>query len=222
MTPIITAFASSPDKGRGLARDMRVRWALEEAGRAYEVRLVSFEEMKQPAHLALHPFGQIPTWEEEGLSLFETGSVVLRVAEEAQPGRLLPAEPAGRARAIMWMFAALNTVEPPIVEREMARLLERDAPWAEQRALTLDARVETRLRQLSQRLGEAEWLEPDGFTAGDLMMVSVLMRLEDEAILEAFPNLSAYLARARARPAFERAFEAQWRVFLAAPQRPGS
>jgi len=144
------------------------------------------------------------------------------VAEEAQPGRLLPAEPAGRARAIMWMFAALNTVEPPIVEREMARLLERDAPWAEQRALTLDARVETRLRQLSQRLGEAEWLEPDGFTAGDLMMVSVLMRLEDEAILEAFPNLSAYLARARARPAFERAFEAQRRVFLAAPQRPGS
>jgi len=213
MTPIITAFERSPDRGRGLARDMRVRWALEEAGQAYDVRLVSFEAMKEPAHLALHPFGQIPTYEEAGLALFESGAIVLHVAER-HPG-LVPADANGRARAIAWMFAALNTVEPPIVERSMAVILERDEPWYEERLPMLDDRVRARLSELSSRLGDAEWLD-DGFSAGDLLMVTVLRRLGGSGILEDYPNLCAYIARGEARPAYKRAFDAQLAVFAAA------
>ncbi|MCV0397143.1 MAG: glutathione S-transferase family protein [Rhizobiaceae bacterium] len=213
MTPVITAFAASPDKGRGLARDMRVRWAFEEVGRPYEVRLVSFAEMKQPAHRALHPFGQIPTFEEGGLALFETGAIVLRIAE-SRPG-LLPADPDQRSRAIQWMFAALNTVEPPIVEREAAGYAERDRPWHAERLPMMDERVTKRLADLSARLGDAEWLDGE-FSAGDLMMATVLLRIKGSTLLEAQPNLAAYLARAEARPAYRRAFEAQRAVFLKA------
>src|SRR6478672_7136105 len=131
MKPTITAFKQSPDRGRGLARDMRVRWALEEVGQPYDVRLVTFEEMKEPAHLALHPFGQIPTYEDGDLALFETGSIVFHIAQ--RHAGLLPEDANARARAITWMFAALNTVEPPILEREAARLLESDKPWSKQR-----------------------------------------------------------------------------------------
>ena len=216
MTPIITAFERSPDRGRGLARDMRVRWALEEAGQAYDVRLVSFEAMKEPAHLALHPFGQIPTYEEAGLALFESGAIVLHVAER-HPG-LVPADANGRARAIAWMFAALNTVEPPIVERSMAVILERDEPWYEERLPMLDDRVRARLSELSSRLGDAEWLD-DGFSAGDLLMVTVLRRLGGSGILEDYPNLCAYIARGEARPAYKRAFDAQLPVNADKPSR---
>src|SRR6187455_1204865 len=175
MTPIITAFESSPDRGRGLARDMRVRWALEEVGQPYDVRLVSFKQMKEPAHLALHPFGQIPTYEEGDLAIFESGSIVLHIAE--RHAGLLPTDANARARAITWMFAALSTVEPPIVERSAAVLLERDKGWYEQRLPMLEDRIRARLAQLSRRLGAAEWLDGE-FSAGDLLMVHVLRRLE--------------------------------------------
>lgn len=214
MSPTITAFARSPDGGRGLARDMRVRWALEEAGQPYDVRLLSFKAMKEPAHIALHPFGQIPTFEEGDLALFETGAIVFHIAERYGYGSLLPDDANARARAITWMFAALNTVEPPIVEREMAGIFERDESWYPRRLRSLDESVRKRLSQLSARLGDDDWLDSD-FTAGDLMMATVLLRLKGSPLLEEHPNLSAYLARAEARPAYQRAFEAQRAVFNA-------
>jgi glutathione S-transferase len=210
MTPTITAFERSPDRGRGLARDMRVRWALEEVGQPCEVRLLSFAEMKEPAHLALHPFGQIPTYEEGDLALFETGSIVLHIAE--RHAGLLPTDANARARAITWMFAAVNTVEPSIVELSMAMILERDQPWFAQRLPGLEKNVRTRLGQLSSRLGDGEWLD-GAFSAGDIMMATVLLRSNALGRLQEFPNLAAYLARNEARPAYKRAFAAQLAVF---------
>ncbi len=210
MTITITAFERSPDGGKGLARDTRVRWALEEAGQPYEVRLVSFHAMKEPAHQALHPFGQIPTYEEGDLALFETGAIVLHIAE--RHAGLLPIEADARARAITWMFAALNTVEPPILELANAKLLEGDKPWYEARLPLVEDRVRDRLNQLSARLGDADWLD-GAFSAGDLMMVSVLLRLKSSGILDEFPNLIVYVARGEARPAYKRAFDAQLAVY---------
>lgn len=206
MTITITAFERSPDGGKGLARDTRVRWALEEVGQAYEVRLVSFAAMKQAAHLALHPFGQIPTYEEGELALFETGAIVLHLAE-CHPG-LLPGDADARARAIAWMFAALNTLEPPILELAIARIQEGDKPWTRERLPLVEDRIRNRLRQLSARLGDADWLD-GAFSAGDLMMVSVLLRLRSSGLLDEDQNLSAYVARGEARPAYQRAFAAQ-------------
>ena len=215
MTITITAFESSPDRGRALARDMRVRWALEEVGQPYDVRLVSFRAMKEPAHMALHPFGQIPTYEEAGLALFESAAIVFHIAE--RHAGLLPVDANARARAITWMFAALSTVEPPIVERSMATLVERDKAWHAERMPILDNRVRVRLGELSCRLGDADWLD-DAFSAGDLLMVHVLQRLSGSGILEKYPNLSAYVARGEARPAYKRAFAAQLAVFTGKPQ----
>jgi len=219
MTVTITAFEASPDHGRGLARDMRVRWALEEVGQPYEVRLLSFKALKEPAHLAVHPFGQIPTYDEGDLSLFETGSILLHIAE--RHAGLLPNDADARARAITWMFAALSTVEPPIVDREAAVLLDRDKPWYEARLPILDGRVRARLDQLSDRLGEIDWLDGQ-FSAADILMVTVLRRLESSGILDDYPNLSAYINRGKARPAYKRAFEAQLAVFTAASRRRSS
>jgi glutathione S-transferase len=202
----ITAFERSPDGGMGLARDTRVRWALEEVGQPYEVRLVSFRALKEPAHLALHPFGQIPTYQEGDLALFETGAIVFRIAE--RHAGLLPKNANARARAITWMFAALNTVEPPILELANAKILESDKPWAKERLPVVEERVRNRLQQLSARLGDSDWLD-GGFSAGDLMMVSVLLRLKPSGLLNGFPNLAAYVARGEARPAYKRAFAAQ-------------
>lgn len=213
MKPTITAFKSSPDRGQGLARDMRVRWALEEVGRPYDVRLVTFSEMKQPAHLGLHPFGQIPTYEEGDLALFESGGIILHLAE-SHPG-LLPEGANARARAIAWMFAAVNTVEPPILELMTAKLLERDKPWTKERLPMLEGNIRDRLQQLSARLGDADWLDGE-FNAGDLMMVSVVIRLKSSGLFDDYPNLTAYVARAEARPAYRRAFAAQLAVFKAA------
>jgi glutathione S-transferase len=213
MSPTITAFANSPDRGRGQARDMRVRWALEEVGQPYNVHLVSFEEMKQPGHLALHPFGQIPTFEDGDLALFESGAIVLHIAEHHDG--LLPTDENARARAVAWMFAALNTLEPPIVELGMAMLFERDKSWYDERLPVLQNRVCVRLDELSRHLGGADWL--DGvFCAGDLLMVTVLRRLNASRILDGYPTLLSYLARGEARPAFRRAFDAQLAVFTAA------
>ncbi len=213
MPPTMTAFERSPDGGKGLARDMRVRWALEEVGQPYDVRLLSFEAMKTPAHLALHPFGQIPTYEDGDLALFESGAIVLHIAE--RHAGLLPDDAKARARAIAWMFAALTTVEPPIVERAMAWILERDEAWYDQRLPRLEDGVRKRLGELSAFLGEADWLD-GAFSAGDLLMVTVLLRLKGSGLLEDYPNLSAYLARGEARPAYKRAFDAQLAVFTAA------
>lgn len=213
MPPTITAFENSPDRGRGQARDMRVRWALEEVGQPYDVRLVSFEAMKQPAHLALHPFGQIPTYEDDDLALFESGAIVLHIAERHDG--LLPKDANARSRAITWMFAALSTLEPPIVELGMAMLLERDKSWYAERLPMLQDRVRVRLGELSRRLGGAEWLD-GAFSAGDLMMVTVLRRLNASRLLDEYPEIAAYVARGEARPAFRRAFDAQLAVFNAA------
>ncbi|HET6586335.1 MAG TPA: glutathione S-transferase family protein [Oleiagrimonas sp.] len=210
MTITITAFEHSPDGGKGLARDMRVRWALEEVGQSYEVRLLSFAAMKQPAHLSLHPFGQIPTYEEGDLTLFESGAIVLHIAE-CHAG-LLPDDAHARARALTWMFAAINTVEPPILELVIVKFLEGDKPWSKERLPLVEARIRHRLDQLSARLGEADWLD-GAFSAGDLMMVSVLLRLKPSGILDAYPNLAAYVARGETRPAYQRAFDAQYAVF---------
>jgi glutathione S-transferase len=209
MIPTITAFASSPDRGQGLARDMRVRWAFEEVGQAYNVRLVSFAEMKQPAHRALQPFGQIPTYEEGDLALFETGSILLHIAEHH--AGLLPEDANARARAITWMFAAVGTVEPPILELQTLRFGEGDKPWFEQRLPLVKDRIRARLKELAARLGDADWLD-GAFSVGDLMMVHVLLRLRPSGILDEFPTLSAYCTRAQARPAYKRAFAAQLAV----------
>jgi len=214
MTITITAFERSPDGGKGLARDMRLRWALEEVGHPYEVRPVSFHAIKEPAHLALHPFGQIPTYEEGELALFETGAIVLHIAER-HPGPL-PDDANARARAIAWMFAALNTVEPPILELVAARFLEGDKPWTRERLPLIMDRIRERLKHLSARLGGADWLD-GAFNAGDLLMVSVLLRLRLSGVLDEFPNLAAYVARGEARPAYRRAFDAQLALNTAEP-----
>ncbi|WKB54413.1 glutathione S-transferase family protein [Eleftheria terrae] len=218
MTPTITAFERSPDRGRGLARDMRVRWALEEVKQAYAVRLVSFAAMKEPAHRALHPFGQIPTYEEGDLVLFESGAIVLHIAE--RHAGLLPDDAHARARAIAWMFAALNTVEPPILDLQTARLLEADRSWCEQRLPLVEDRIRVRLGELSDRLGDADWLDGE-FSAGDLMMVSVLLRLKASGLLDAYPRLSAYVARGEGRAAYQSAFAAQLAVFTEWSQKGG-
>jgi glutathione S-transferase len=209
MSVVITAFERSPDGGMGLARDARVRWALEEVGQPYEVRLVSLQAREEPAHLRLHPFGLIPTYEEGDLVLFETGAIILHIAE--QHAGLFPDDANGRARAITWMFAALNTVEPPILELVTAKIFEGDRPWAEERLPLVKDRIRDRLVQLSARLGAADWLDGE-FSAGDLMMVSVLLRLRPSGLLDEFPTLAAYVARGEARPAYERAFAAQWAI----------
>ena len=209
MIPTITAFERSPDGGKGLARDTRVRWALEEVGQPYEVRLVSFAGMKAPDHLAIHPFGQIPTYQDGSLCLFETGSIVFHLAE--RHSGLLPRDGDARARAITWMFAALNTIEPPILDLTTARIFEADRPWSEERLPLVKDRVRARLDQLSVYLGAADWLD-GAFSAGDLLMVSVLLRLRMSGILDEYQNLAAYVARGEARPAYARAFAAQFAV----------
>ena len=213
MTPTITAFERSPDRGRGLSRDVRVRWALEEVGQPYNVRLLSFKALKEPAHLALHPFGQIPTYEEGDLALFESGAIVFHIGE--RHAGLLPGDANARARAVTWMFAAINTVEPPILDLQTTKFLEGDKSWYAERLPLVMGRIRKRLGELSNRFGDADWLEGE-FSAGDLMMVSVLLRLKPSGILQEFPKLSGYVARGEARPAYQRAFAAQLAVFRAA------
>jgi glutathione S-transferase len=215
MTIVITAFERSPDGGMGLARDTRVRWALEEVGLPYEVRLVSFRAKQEPAHLRLHPFGLIPTYEEGELVLFESGAIVFHIAEHH--AGLFPDDADARARAITWMFAAVNTVEPPILELVTARFAEGDQPWAEERLPLVKDRIRDRLARLSARLGDADWLD-GAFSAGDLMMVSVLLRLRPSGLLDEFRKLADYVARAEERPAYRRAFAAQRAINAPDPQ----
>jgi len=206
MTITITAFEKSPDGGKGLARDMRVRWTLEEVNQPYQVRPISFQAMKKPAHLGIQPFGQIPTYEEGDLVLFESGAIVLHIAG-CHPG-LLPTDANARARAIAWMFAALGTVEPPIFELATAKFLEVEKPWSKERLPLIQDRIRNRLKQLSAWLGGTDWLDGP-FSAGDLMMVHVLQRLKPSGLIDEFWNLADYVARGEARPAYKRAFAAQ-------------
>lgn len=212
--PVITAYNWVPDFAKGQVRDLRVRWALEEVGQAYDVRYLDQGSQKERPHRALQPFGQVPTYEEDGLVLFESGAIVLHIAEVH--GRLLPSDPAGRSRAIEWAFAALNTVEPPISDFFRASLFEADQPWSAERLPSVQARIEERLGELSERLAESDWLDV-GFTAGDLLMIAVLRQLNGTGILEAYPNLAAYVARGEARPAFRKALADQLAGFTGSP-----
>jgi glutathione S-transferase len=205
MTIVITAFDRSPDGGMGLSQDARVRWTLEEVGQPYEVRPVSLRAKNEPAHLRFHPFGLIPTYEEGDLVLFETGAIVFHIAEHH--AGLFPNDANARARAITWMFAAVNTVEPPILELVTAKFAEGNKPWTEDRLPLVKDRIRDRVTQLGARLGDADWLD-GAFSAGDLVMVSVLLRLRPSGLLDEFPTLAGYVARGEARPAYGRALAA--------------
>jgi len=210
MHPVISVFAASPDEGRGLARDMPVRWALEEVGQPYQVMPVTFAEMKEEAHLARQPFGQIPTFEDGELVLFESGAIVLHIAEGGRG--LLPDDAIDRARAVAWMFAAVGSIEPVVVQRESAIYLEGDKQWHKERLAIIEDRIANRLGELASALGDANWLLGE-FSAADILMVQTLRRLEDSDLIERHANLSAYVERGKTRPAFQRAFAAQKAFF---------
>ena len=214
MTVTITAFDWVPDFAKGQVRDLRVRWALEEVGEPYDVRYLSQGEQKQADHRARQPYGQVPTLEDGDLTLFESGAIVHHIAS-TRPG-LLPADQAGCARALEWMFAALNTVEPPIMDLAIVTLFEADKPWSKPRQPAVEARIHERLAELSERLGTREWLDGETFTAGDLLMAAVLRIVEGEGLVERYANLAAYVQRATARPAFARALADQLAGFTGA------
>lgn len=211
MTPTITAFDWVPPFAQGQVRDLRVRWALEEVGQAYQVRYLSQGEQKAPPHRGRQPFGQVPTYEVGDLTLFESGAIVQHIADTHDG--LFPKDADARARAVEWMFAALNTVEPPIMDHAIATLFERGKPWSKPRLPAVEARIDERLKELSDRLGDRQWLDGDTFTAGDLLMVAVVRILEGEGYYEKYPNLAAYVARGTARPAFRKALADQMAGF---------
>lgn len=212
--PTITAYDWVPGFARGQVRDLRVRWAFEEVGQPYRVRYLDQGSQKEPPHRAIQPFGQVPTFECDGLALFESGAIVLHIAETH--GKLIPADANGRARTLEWAFAALNSIEPPIIQFAIASLFEADRPWAKDRLPLVRARVEERLGELEARLGDKPWLEGE-FSAGDLLMIAVLRNLKQSGLLSAFPTLSAYVARGEARPAFRKALADQLAGFTGSP-----
>ncbi|MFD1788060.1 glutathione S-transferase family protein [Sphingomonas floccifaciens] len=215
MRPTITAFDWVPDFAKGQVRDLRVRWALEEVGQAYDVVYLAQGEQKAPPHRGRQPFGQVPTYQVGDLTLFESGAIVQHIADTHDG--LFPPDPNGRARAIEWMYAALNTVEPPVMDHAIATLFEADKPWSKPRLPSILHRIDARFGELSDRLGDKTWLDGDVFTAGDLLMIAVLRILEGEPVLDAYPTLVAYVARGTARPAFRRALDAQMAGFTGTP-----
>jgi glutathione S-transferase len=210
----ISAFKSVPDFARGQVRDLRVRWALEEAGLAYETRLLEQGDQDEPEYRALQPFGQVPIFEEDGLVLFESGAIVLHIGERSEA--LLPQEPAARARAVQWLVAALNSIEPHVMNVVLIDILYANQEWAKLRRPSAVEFLERRLSQLSRALGEKPYLDGGRFTAGDLIMVTVLRALEHTDILSRDGRLAAYLERCTARAAFKRALDAQLQDFQAA------
>jgi len=209
----VSAFKSVPPFAQGLVRDLRVRWALEEAERPYEQHLLADGEKDGADYRAWQPFGQVPAFRENGLELFESGAIVLHIAEQSRA--LLPREPGPRARAIQWMFAALNTVEPQIQNLAAIDLFYADQDWAKARRPGAVEMVRKRLTELAAALGGKDWLADDRFTAGDLLMTTVLRILRHtELVAEA--GLAAYLAQCEARPAFGRALAAQMAAFAEA------
>ena len=216
MSIVVSAFRSVPPFAQGLVRDLRVRWALEEAGLAYREHLIGREDQNTASYRALQPFGQVPAYREDGLTLFESGAIVLHVAERSET--LLPRDPVGRARAIAWMFAALNSVEPHVQHLAAVDLFHTDEPWAKQRRPGAVKLVEARLAVLSDRLDGRDYLE-DRFTAGDLLMTTVLRILRHTDLVAARPALDAYVARCEGRPAFQKALAAQLAPFEAPASR---
>ena len=206
----VSAFRWVPPFAQGLVRDLRVRWALEEAGLDYEERLLGRGDAAAPDYRRIQPFGQVPAYEADGLSMFESGAVVLHVAERSDA--LMPADPVGRERARTWVFAALNTVEPPIQNLAQIDLSHTGEDWARQRRPAVVEAVKGRLAQLSAWLGDRDYLE-DRFTAGDLMMTTVLRILRHTDLVEQTPGLGAYVARCEARPAFQKALADQLAPF---------
>lgn len=207
--PRITTFAWVPEFARGFVRDLRPRWAFEEVGQPYEVDLI--RDAKTAEHRRFQPFGQVPHYRDEEIEIFESGAIVLRIAERA--GQLIPSDPRERLKTIQWLIAALNTVEPAVMEIAINEVFEADRSWSAARRPLVIGYVETRLRDLQAYLGDRPWLEGGSFTIGDLMMVSVLGGLRGTGLLERFPGLAAYVARGEARPAHQKAMADHLAVF---------
>lgn len=209
MTPTITTFAWVPPFARGQVRDLRARWAFEEIGERYAVDLI--RDAKTPEHRRLQPFGQVPTYRDDGVALFESGAIVLHIARRG--GGLLPDDAAGRAIAEQWVIAALNSVEPCLMDLVRCDLFEADKPWSAQRRPSVLETARARLGGVAAALSDQPYLGGDAFTVGDLTMAAVLRIGPTDQLFEGFPTLAAYLARCTARPAFERALADQLAVY---------
>jgi glutathione S-transferase len=203
----LTAFAWVPPFAAGLVRDLRIRWALEEAGIPYEEKLIQQGDQDQPDYRAIQPFGQVPVIEEDGLTLFESGAILLHIGERSEA--LLPRDPAARARAIQWVFAALNSIEPHVQNLALIDLFYANEDWAKQRRPGAAEFLEKRLDAVVARLGDRDYLDSDRFTAGDLMMTTVLRILRHTDLVAKRPTLHAYQTRCEARPAFRKALADQ-------------
>jgi glutathione S-transferase len=209
MIPTITTFGWVPEFARGFVRDMRPRWAFEEVGQPYQVDLIS--NSKTPEHRRFQPFGQVPTYRDDEVAIFESGAIVLRIAERA--GKLIPAEPAPRMRALQWVAAALNSVEPYVMALAINDVFEADREWSKARHVKVLDDLKTRLADLGAALGDNVWLDGAEFTVGDLMMISVLGGLRGTAVLTDFPRLAAYIARGEGRLAHTKAMADHLAVF---------
>jgi glutathione S-transferase len=209
----VTAFKWVPPFAQGSVRDLRVRWALEEAGLAYDDRLIGFEDQSTPAYRAQQPFGQVPAYRDGAVEMFESGAIVLWIAQNAEA--LMPADDAGRAMVTTWLFAAMNSVEPFVAELAGIDLFHADKAWAKTRRPEAEAFLRKRLGDLQTALGDRLWFANNRFSAADILMTHVLRDLRHTRILVAFPGLAAYVARAEARPAFKRALEDQMKPFRA-------
>ena len=211
MTPTITTFKWVPEFARGFVRDVRARWAFEEAGQAYAVDLLDGPAVKAPAHRRFQPFGQVPTYRDDTVEIFESGAIVMHICETH--GVLTPADPAARAKAVQWLIAALNSIEPWVMQMAVVDLFEADRPWSAERRPKVMDDLHARLADLAAALGDKETLEGGPFTFGDLMMVSVLGGLRGSDVLDAHPNLDAYVARGEGRPAHRKAMADHLAVF---------
>ncbi len=212
----ISAFDWVPDFARGNVRDLPVRWALEEIGRPYSTHLIGASHARGPDYLAWQPFDQVPAMRDGALEMFESGAILLYLGEQDE--RLLPRDPAGRAKTISWLFAVLNTVEPPLRQAALLPLFHGDKPWCADASAALTPLAEQRLRRVSAALGDAEWIA-GRFSIADIMLAFLLPM--GGAMLEQFGNLGAYCERARARPAFLRAYQAQLDDFTGEPPHTG-
>lgn len=210
----VTAYTWVPDFAQGFVKDLRVRWALEEAGLPYTERLIDHDQKLQPDHLARQPFAQVPVYRDDEVELFESGAIVLHIAETSPA--LMPEDAAGRARVVSWAFAALNSIEPHVANVTGTQLFHGEAPWAAGYLEKEQQMMDGRLKRLSRWMDGRDYLEAERFTAADLLMASVLRELEQSGSFERFPSLAAYCHRCISRPAFQRALEAQMKVFASA------
>ncbi len=215
--PTITGLKWVPDFARGYVRDTRARWAFEEVGLPYKVSLIDFEEVKSQAHRHFQPFGQVPTYSDGEVEIFESGAIAIHIAEQGVG--LIPTDKAGRARAIQWVIAALNSVEPSVAQLAVVDLFEADKPWSAERRPSVIETIRSRLHDLSEAIGDKQWLDGD-FSVGDLTMVSVLRQLHDSGLLKEYPRLAAYVTRGEARSAFQKAMADHLATFQDAGPMP--